>query len=459
MLSADFFNGLLAPAPSNSLFRGGFHGLALMPSGELATILRAPLDNPDTMRNLSSIFSRTVRLLLVDPSTGQPTAEYAVVMDDLASGTADLTVIDGKLHIVEESGCSGSRRLVRLDLDSATNLLQLGANAAQIHAGLEGTDPEDLATAFPIPVIPAGKTLVADLSAAGLSDGADFSLAQFEGELLFATSDAFGFPNPAIVLGDYVPCSWRLQTVAKPSFGRLELRSRGIDPSGQDGGAGLRSLPIQGLRQIVDIVTQPYETEGRVIRCIDGHLIRDLGVNIFEESARVSDLTLDTVAFPNAASLQSISQAGPLRVSKLDGDANGDGLYESLLAFGGRSVLALDEHLNVVHDSGDTIERQQRRYVPAAVPRLEASASTSGGRPAAAAMSTLGQSMAVAFEDAGVVAFFDLPLLWTGNLPTAPGAAPADVLFFDHIEAGSLRSYVLIADRANAALDVIEWEY
>ncbi|MFT5734939.1 MAG: hypothetical protein ACI8WY_003624, partial [Planctomycetota bacterium] len=42
---------------------------------------------------------------------------------------------------------------------------------------------------------------------------------------------------------------------------------------------------------------------------------------------------------------------------------------------------------------------------------------------------------------------------------TAPGAAPADVLFFDHIEAGSLRSYVLIADRANAALDVIEWEY
>ncbi|NYH96848.1 choice-of-anchor I domain-containing protein [Novosphingobium marinum] len=79
----------------------------------------------------------------------------------------------------------------------------------------------------------------------------------------------------------------------------------------------------------------------------------------FEESQRVDDLTLDPTAFPNADVLQQDDELGRLGVSQApgnDGDLDGDGDIDRLLAYGGRSFSILDSNGNIVFDSGSQIE-------------------------------------------------------------------------------------------------------
>ncbi|HSM83176.1 MAG TPA: choice-of-anchor I family protein, partial [Nodosilinea sp.] len=87
-----------------------------------------------------------------------------------------------------------------------------------------------------------------------------------------------------------------------------------------------------------------------------GNVIAEEGV-FFNEEARVSDLALDPVAFPNAAELQADEVLGRLTVTTTLGDANGDGLYEELYAFGGRSFSIWDTQGNLVYDSGAEFEQ------------------------------------------------------------------------------------------------------
>ena len=444
--------------PSGLAQRGGFQGLTVTAGGQIATILHASLDNPDSSNDQQSVESRIVRLLLVNPSNGQPAAEYALVRGPDFERFEDITLIDGELHVVLYGGCSGSRSLMKLDLTGATDLLTAGAD---VQAGLEAAAPGDLATAFGSPVVPVSMSVVADLSAAGLGDSADFSLVQFDGELLFTTGDRFGYPELNIALGDAIPCASQLQALARPSFGKLTLTPRGIDPSGVDSSTGPRSYPVAGLRQLVDVVAgYQFAPVGSTVYGIDGHLVREL--QELGEAATVSKLVLDTIAFPNAAKLQGQEALGTLVVSALDGDADGDDLYESLLAFGGRSLLTFDGDLDVVHDSGDRLDRALRSLSPAIEAKLEAGATQAGAGPAAGAVLGNFRALGVAFRDAGVVGYFDLvsrssPRL-TGFVPTAEGAEPVDIAYFGRLDgASALTEYILVLDAANGTLDVVMW--
>ncbi|ACF11229.1 Alkaline phosphatase [Chlorobaculum parvum NCIB 8327] len=78
------------------------------------------------------------------------------------------------------------------------------------------------------------------------------------------------------------------------------------------------------------------------------------------ESARVKDLTLDPTVFPDAAELQTNSELGRLNVSNApgnNGDTDGDGDIDQLLAYGARSFSILDSEGNIVFDSGSHIEQ------------------------------------------------------------------------------------------------------
>ncbi|MBW4485063.1 MAG: choice-of-anchor I family protein [Tildeniella torsiva UHER 1998/13D] len=94
-----------------------------------------------------------------------------------------------------------------------------------------------------------------------------------------------------------------------------------------------------------------------------GNVIAEEGV-FFNEEARVSDLALDPVAFPNAAELQADEALGRLTVTTTLGDANGDGLYEELYAFGGRSFSIWDTQGNLVYDSGAEFEQTLAELLP-----------------------------------------------------------------------------------------------
>jgi hypothetical protein len=82
------------------------------------------------------------------------------------------------------------------------------------------------------------------------------------------------------------------------------------------------------------------------------------------EKVRLSTLTLDPTAFPNAADLKSTAVLGrmntpsPAKVgASISGDTDGDGDIDTLLSYGARSFSILDAKGKVVFDSGDHIER------------------------------------------------------------------------------------------------------
>lgn len=87
----------------------------------------------------------------------------------------------------------------------------------------------------------------------------------------------------------------------------------------------------------------------------------------FSEEARVKDLTLDPAAFPNAAALQKNEALGRLKVTTTLGDSGGDGMFEQLYAFGGRSFSILEPTpwgLRRIFDSGKQFEELTAAALP-----------------------------------------------------------------------------------------------
>ncbi len=74
---------------------------------------------------------------------------------------------------------------------------------------------------------------------------------------------------------------------------------------------------------------------------------------------RVDDLNLDPTTFPDAGSLQNDENLGRLEVTiqeGLNGDTDGDGDIDQILAYGGRSFSILNEDGVIIYDSGSHIE-------------------------------------------------------------------------------------------------------
>ena len=137
-----------------------------------------------------------------------------------------------------------------------------------------------------------------------------------------------------------------------------------LDASNEDGGINIRTYDnLFGIYQPDGIAA--YEANGETYVVVanegDARVYPDSDTDtleegeIFEEEERVKDLELDPAAFPDGT--QDEAALGRLKVTKTLGDANGDGLYEQLYAFGGRSFSIYDSKGNQVFDSGSDFER------------------------------------------------------------------------------------------------------
>jgi hypothetical protein len=132
------------------------------------------------------------------------------------------------------------------------------------------------------------------------------------------------------------------------------LPGNGLDPSDRDNAIAIGTWPVRGM-YMPDAI-QAYEFKGRTyyVTANEGDA-RDY--DGFAEEARVSALTLDPTAFPNAAFLRDNTRLGRLTVTRASGDTDGDGDYDQLHVFGGRSFSIWNEQGRLVFDSGDALER------------------------------------------------------------------------------------------------------
>lgn len=151
---------------------------------------------------------------------------------------------------------------------------------------------------------------------------------------------------------------------------------RGFDASDRDDGIQLRQWPVRGLFLPDTIKLMERDGATYLLAANEGDA-REWGD--WKEEARVADLQLDPIAFPNAAELQKPENLGRLAVTTTLGIANdcdpsaGDSVaqqscvYNALYAFGARSMAIWRIHedsLELIYDTGSQMEETIARLHP-----------------------------------------------------------------------------------------------
>lgn len=132
------------------------------------------------------------------------------------------------------------------------------------------------------------------------------------------------------------------------------LPRNGLDASNDDGGIRITNWPVLGMYQPDAIAAFTARGKQYLISANEGDA-RDY--DGYSEEERIGDMDLDPVAFPNAATLQADERLGRLNSTLANGDTDGDGLYEELYCYGGRSFSIWDANGGLVYDSGDLLEQ------------------------------------------------------------------------------------------------------
>ncbi|MDJ0862819.1 MAG: choice-of-anchor I family protein [Gammaproteobacteria bacterium] len=137
----------------------------------------------------------------------------------------------------------------------------------------------------------------------------------------------------------------------------FNVAGQGIDASDQDGGIAIRPWPVRGYFAPDGIGVLPAGDALHVVTANEGDP-RDF------EDARVGELALDSTAFPNFANLQRPENLGRLRITRVEGDPDGDGDYDQLYTLGTRSFAIWSSDGRLVFDSGDDFEQKTAEAVP-----------------------------------------------------------------------------------------------
>ncbi|MBH8557378.1 choice-of-anchor I family protein [Hymenobacter negativus] len=134
-----------------------------------------------------------------------------------------------------------------------------------------------------------------------------------------------------------------------------------FDASDQAADVLLANWPVRGMRQPDAIAAFELPAAlggGRyLITANEGDAREYTGMS---EVNRLGDAAyvLDPTAFPQAAMLKNASALGRLNVTNKLGDTDGDGDFDQIYAYGGRSFSILNAGTGaLVHDSGDLLER------------------------------------------------------------------------------------------------------
>jgi hypothetical protein len=134
------------------------------------------------------------------------------------------------------------------------------------------------------------------------------------------------------------------------------LPGQGLDPGDQDGGINIANWPVYGLYQSDAIAAFQFEKRPYLIMANEGDA-REYAA--YAEPLRLgnSRYVLDPTVFPNASALKANAALGRLNVTTASGDTDGDGDFDRIDVFGGRSVSIRDASGALVWDSGDLFER------------------------------------------------------------------------------------------------------
>ena len=175
----------------------------------------------------------------------------------------------------------------------------------------------------------------------------------------------------------------------------------------------------------------------------------------FNEAKRVSALSLDAAAFPDAATLKTDAQLGRLNVTTTLGDVNKDGKYEELYSFGARSFSVWNGNTGaLVFDSKNDIENR----IKTANLYDDGRSDDKGVEPEGITLGEVGKKNLafVGLERADAVAIYDV------TNPASPvflqvlntGDAPEGVLFIPAKDSPIQQSLLVVSSENDGVIKV-----
>jgi Ca2+-binding RTX toxin-like protein len=338
----------------------GFEGMALdTDKGKLYAWIQSPIDNPDVGNDANSRSSQVLRILEFDPTSGESTGEYIYFLE----GSAGVDKIgdavykgDGKFLVVERddgTDATAEKFVYEVNLTGATNILGTELSEATDENALEGKTADDLVE---LGVQAVTKTKVLNLPSLGYIAGDKVEgLALLpNGSLAVINDNDFGLLPEQIPVDGSVPFN---PSPTQTVLGIVDFAGfNQLDASDEDREINLQNWPTLGIYQPDEIKAFEVDDQTYYITANEG--------DEREENVRVSDVILDPVAFPNAAELQQDENLGRLSISGIDGDIDGDGDFDQLISFGGRSFTIFDSKGNIVSDTGGEFEQITAEQFP-----------------------------------------------------------------------------------------------
>lgn len=152
-------------------------------------------------------------------------------------------------------------------------------------------------------------------------------------------------------------------------FKNHALPGNELDASDRDGPGNTsiwnpQSWPVFGMYQPDAIIAVTIGGTEYLITANEGDARDYTG---FAEEVRVGSASfqLDPTAFPDAAILKQNANLGRLTVTSTLGDTDGDGLFEEIYVFGGRSFSVWNTDGTLVYDSGNILDSIIAEQFPA----------------------------------------------------------------------------------------------
>ncbi|MEQ9234117.1 choice-of-anchor I family protein [Coleofasciculus sp. E2-BRE-01] len=166
--------------------------------------------------------------------------------------------------------------------------------------------------------------------------------------------------NNAIAVVDIA--SGQVEKVIGLGFKDYSVPPNALDASDEDGAINIANYDnLFGMYQPDGIASYLVDGQTYLVTANEGDS-RDF--DFFSEEVRVGDLLLDPEAFPNAEELQKDENLGRLKVTNTLGDTDGDGDFDELYTFGGRSFSIFDTDGELIFDSGDAFEQITAEFLP-----------------------------------------------------------------------------------------------
>ncbi|MEH1918678.1 choice-of-anchor I family protein [Nostoc sp.] len=172
--------------------------------------------------------------------------------------------------------------------------------------------------------------------------------------------------NNAIAILDIASAS--ITNILPLGAKNYNLPGNGLDASDRDltsssGKINIQNWPVFGLYQPDAIASFIANGQTYYITANEGDSRDYTG---FSEEIRVgaAGYVLDPTVFPNAATLKQNTNLGRLTVTNATGDTDGDGDFDRIEAFGGRSFSIWNASGNQIFDSGDQFEQITATKVP-----------------------------------------------------------------------------------------------